>query len=54
MLSTPLGNILIMIDGKIVEYEAQPVALDKTCRDIHGRYKIVVNFIHSVFTGTQS
>jgi len=45
MLSTPLGNIRIMIDGEIVDYTAQPVALDKTCKDIHGRYKIVVNFI---------
>jgi hypothetical protein len=45
MLSTPLGDIIILIDNKAISYNAIPVNRDKTCMDIHGRYKIVIDFI---------
>jgi hypothetical protein len=45
MLVTPLGQIKIYIDGMLVPYTEKPIANDKTCRDLDGRYTIEITFI---------
>lgn len=43
MLTTPLGRIHVMIDGKTISYEAVRKDCDKTCMDLGGRYSISVS-----------
>lgn len=45
MLSTPLGNIMILIDDMPYSYDAVSVEKDRTCPDIAGRYRIIVELI---------
>ncbi len=45
-MTTPLGDIEIHIDGKIIEYTAQNMGMpDKLCPDIDGRFCIKVEFV---------
>lgn len=44
MLETPLGTIEICIDNKPIEYIATPIPVDKTCKDLDGRYSIQIGF----------
>lgn len=45
MLITPLGEIEISIDNNPIKYVYKEIKYDKTCKDLSGRYSIVVNFI---------
>lgn len=45
MLNTPLGEIEIYIDGIAVAYKEHPLSFDRTCPDLSGRYKIVIDFV---------
>lgn len=44
MLQTPLGEIIVSIDNKPVQYEAKIEPPDKACPDLNGRYSITVEF----------
>lgn len=44
MLHTPLGDIELRIDGLKAAYKEQAAALDRTCPDLSGRYRIAVDF----------
>lgn len=45
MIVTPLGKINVMIDGNSILYHERKCVCDKTCKDLDGRYMIVVDFI---------
>lgn len=45
MLNTPMGEIEICIDGIAVAYKEHPLSFDRTCPDLSGRYKIVIDFV---------
>ena len=45
MLITPLGEIEISIDNNPIEYIYKKIKYDKTCKDLNGRYLIIINFI---------
>lgn len=45
MLTTPLGNIIIEIDNKSIPYDAVPLPIDESFKDVEGRYCIWVSFI---------
>lgn len=44
MLSTPLGNIALLIDDRPISYHAVKYGCDITCADLQGRYYIKVEF----------
>ena len=44
MITTPIGTILLLIDGKAVEYSEQKIEPDNLCPDIDGRYKISFSY----------
>lgn len=44
MLQTPLGEIIVSIDNKPVQYEFTAEPLNKSCPDLNGRYSITVKF----------
>lgn len=44
MLRTPLGYLEIKIDDSIIDYEYLVVPIDKTCKELNGRYSITVYF----------
>ena len=44
MLNTPLGNILVSKDGKLIDYNYKKINLDKNCEELDGRYVIEINF----------
>lgn len=45
MLVTPLGEIEISVDNKPIKYAYKKIKCDKTCKDLSGRYSIIVDFI---------
>lgn len=46
MLTTPLGDIQIYIDDKVIDYTAEKQnAIEKLCPDINGRYCIIIGFV---------
>ena len=44
ILTTPLGAIYIEIDGQEIEYTYKSIALDRTCREVNGRYLIELDY----------
>lgn len=44
ILSTPLGNIIILVDDTQLNYDAISVKRNITCKDVCGRYKIIIDF----------
>lgn len=44
MLVTPLGEIMIQIDSRLVPYETVQIELTQFCKDLDGRYRISIPF----------
>lgn len=44
-LLTPLGELFITVDGKLIEYEYRKANLVQSCKDVNGRYIINISFI---------
>lgn len=45
MITTPLGNIEIYIDGKLIDYQEQNIGASKSiCPDITGRFCIEIDY----------
>ncbi len=44
-LLTPIGEINILIDGIKIEYDYKKIDADACCKDINGRYAIIIPFM---------
>jgi len=45
MLDTPLGGLVVALDGKEIEYSYEELKKSETCGDLEGRYRIKLSFL---------